>query len=104
MICRQHPPHTKLILLAACVLAFTTLVGIASAAEVTATRLDGGVVTGALREWDNEHILIATPAGERRIATDQLVSLRRAAAPGLPISEKGVGHVELIDGSTLPIQ
>ena len=63
MICRRPPPHAKFILPAAFVFAFTTFAGDASATDVTAIRLDGTSIIGNLRQWDNEHILLATPTG-----------------------------------------
>ncbi len=105
MICRPHPPLASYILPAACVFAFTTLVGIANAADVSATRLDGSIITGELSQWNTGELLIKTPSGDQKIATNQLVSLRwpsPATTPTLP--DKNSGFVELIDGSILPIK
>jgi len=104
MICRRRPPYAKFIFPAAFVFAYLTLVGPSSAADVTATRLDGAATTGALREWDNQHVLIATPTGDQRLATDQLVSLHWPLQAGPADADKHSGLAELIDGSTLPFQ
>jgi hypothetical protein len=104
MTCRRFPLRATFILPAACVLALTTLVGISSAADVTATRLDGSTTSGQLREWDNGGVLIVTPAGEQRIAADQLVSLRGQPATASSAADKSSGLVELIDGSSVPIK
>ncbi len=75
------------------------------AAEVTAARLDSTSVTGELKSWNNAQVVIAAPASEQTIATDQLVAIRW---PSLPVNEKtpasAPGLAELIDGTRIPIQ
>jgi hypothetical protein len=75
----------------------------ATAAEVTATRLDGGSTAGGLRGWDHERISVATAQGEVIIPTDQLVSLRwkRENASDAP-KRTSSGLVELTNGTLLP--
>jgi hypothetical protein len=105
MICLRISPDRKVILSAACVFAFTALVGIAAAAEVSAIRLDGSTTSGDLRAWSNNEVVVATSSGDQHIATSQLIALRRqpgSAAPGS--TDNNAGQVELIDGSILPIK
>ncbi|HVT29955.1 MAG TPA: NPCBM/NEW2 domain-containing protein [Lacipirellulaceae bacterium] len=105
MICRQILPDRDIFRSAACVFAFATLVGIASAAEISATGLDGSTTHGELREWNNKEVVIATPAGDRHIDTGQLISLRWQPTPASPAtSDNNTGFVELTDGSILPIK
>jgi hypothetical protein len=102
MIRRQSPPCPRFFLPAACVFAFTALAGV-TAAEVSATRLDGTTVTGKLRQWTTGELQLTTPTGDQQIPTNQLVSLRwEPAANSPPAADKTVGTVELIDGSILP--
>ena len=103
MICRHAPPHLKSILFAAIALTLATSAGAALAADVSATRLDGTTSAGELRQWSTNEVVIATPTGEQRIATNQLVSLHWQQAANPPASpDRNVGMIELIDGSTLP--
>jgi hypothetical protein len=105
MICRPIPPHSIFILPAACVFALTTLAGLAPAAQVSATRLDGTTITGELRQWNASEILIASQAGEQRFDANQLISLRWQSATNSPTAaEKNFSLVELIDGSILPLK
>ena len=74
------------------------------AAEVIATKLDGSTVGGDLRSWDDHEIVIAAPAGEQKIAADQLLSLRWPKPAEVVTSDaKETGVVELTDGTILPI-
>lgn len=107
MIRRRYPPHAifTCVFAIACVFAFTALAGIVPAAEVTATRLDGTTVSGDLRQWTDNDLVITTPTGDQRIVANQLVSLRWQPAATSPApAEKNSGLVELIDGSVLPIK
>jgi hypothetical protein len=89
----------------ACVFAFLGLAGVAAAAEVSVTRLDGSAVTGKLREWNAGELRITTSTGDQQIPTNQLVSLRwESGANSTPAADKATGTVELIDGSILPIK
>jgi hypothetical protein len=79
------------------------LAGVVTAAEVSATRLDGATVVGELRQWNTGELRLTTPTGEQQIPTNQLVSLRwQPAANSPPAADKTAGTVELIDGSILP--
>ncbi|MEX2316358.1 MAG: NPCBM/NEW2 domain-containing protein [Pirellulales bacterium] len=72
---------------------------------VTATRLDGVTLSGALERWTNEQITITTASGPQTVAIDQLLSLRwlPSPAPSAPQDAKPP-LVELVDGSILPIE
>ncbi len=76
----------------------------AAAANVTATRLDGTTAAGELRGWDESGVIIAAPAGEQRIASDQLISLRWPAEPeSSKPAESAAGTAELTDGTLIPL-
>ena len=76
----------------------------ATAANVTATRLDGTTVAGELRGWDESGVTIAAPAGEQQIANDQLISLRWPAEPeASKPAERAAGTAELTDGTLIPL-
>lgn len=76
---------------------------IPSSSEVTATRLDGGVVSGELREWTDAQVVLATLEGEQRLATEDLVSLRWSkSAPASAIEPKSPCSIALLDGTLLP--
>jgi hypothetical protein len=105
MICRQRPPLCCFLPSAACVFAIIALAGIVTAAEVSATRLDGTTAAGNLQQWGDDELKLATPTGDQPIATNQLISLRwPPAANSTPAGEKATGTVELIDGTILPIK
>lgn len=78
---------------------------VSAADAVTVTRLDGSVVTGDLRTWTDSEITVAAAAGDQRIATDQLMSVRWSPPAGDPVKQPTppAGVVELIDGTQLPI-
>jgi hypothetical protein len=81
------------------------LAGIATTAEVSATRLDGTTTTGNLRQWSEGELQLTTPTGDQPIATNQLVSLRwDPVANSTSAPDKALGTVELIDGTILPIK
>ena len=58
-----------------------------------------------MRGWDDERGAIAAPAGEQRIATDQLISLRwpAAARGGNAAHGAAAGMAELTDGTLIPM-
>src|SRR5215210_1362516 len=105
MIRRLILPRFRILLSPACVFAFTALAGIVTAAEVTATRLDGTTITGDLLGWNDNNLQLKTPAGDQQIATNQLLSIHWAQANNTPATaDKHSGTIELIDGSILPIK
>jgi hypothetical protein len=105
MIRRQSLPRILLVLPIACVFAFTAFATIATAADVSATKLDGTTVTGNLRQWNTGELQLTTPKGDQQIPANQLLSLRwDSAANSPPAADKTAGTVELIDGSVLPIK
>lgn len=76
----------------------------ATAVEVAATRLDGTAITGELRAWNDNTVVIAAPAGDQRIGTDQLISLRwQTATEAATGSAENFGLAELVDESIIPI-
>jgi hypothetical protein len=76
----------------------------ATAADVTATRLDGSIIAGELRDWDDVQVVIVAPSGEQRIAADQLISLRFPSPPAPATPDPGAaGVAELADGTIIPI-
>jgi hypothetical protein len=77
----------------------------AAASQVTATRLDGTAIRGELRSWDKQAVVIATADGEERLATKQLLSLQWEPGPPNQETEGSSldAHVELIDGSLIPL-
>jgi hypothetical protein len=75
----------------------------AAAAEVTATRLDGTAIVGELSQWNAEHAFVTTSGGEQRLAADELLSIAWQSASQKPGSQTTAGHVELIDGTLIPI-
>jgi hypothetical protein len=75
----------------------------ALAVEVTATKLDGTTVAGELREWNEGRVTIKTPAGEARLAADQLVSVSWPTSPAQASTETSVVRLaELADGTSIP--
>lgn len=104
MIRRHSPPLPRSLLPAACVFAFIASAGIVNAAQVSATRLDGTTVSGDLRQWTTDELVLTTPTGDQQIPAHKLVSLRCAPVANSPPTEKNIGSVELIDGSILPIK
>lgn len=81
------------------------LMAVASA-DVTATRLDGSVAQGELRNWADGQLVIAAADGEQALASNELLSLRAASPPpATPADPKAAAlpSVELVDGSVLPI-
>jgi hypothetical protein len=103
MIRRPSPRRLCFFSPAACVFAFIALAGgVVTAAEVSATRLDGTIVSGELRLWTGDELQLATATGNQSIATNQLVSLRWEPPANLSAVDKTAGTVELIDGSILP--
>ncbi len=75
-----------------------------SAAEVVATRLDGGTISGTLQSWDDKQAVIDTATGQQRLPTNELLSLRwEPSAPIESADSHPLGQVELIDGTLLPI-
>jgi NPCBM/NEW2 domain-containing protein len=102
MIRRYSAPLLNLVVPVACVFAFPALATIVIAAEVSVTRLDGTAITGNLREWNTDSLLLATPTGDQQIPSNQLASLRWHPANSPPAADKLDGSVELIDGTILP--
>jgi hypothetical protein len=75
-----------------------------NAPSITATRLDGAAITGALGRWTNEQVTLTTADGPQTIALDQLLSLRWPPAPAPPTPQDAKPPlVELVDGTILPI-
>jgi len=52
----------------------------ATAAEVTATRLDGTTVAGELQSWDDQAAIVATKDGTVQLSAVELLSLRWSPA------------------------
>jgi NPCBM/NEW2 domain len=105
MIRRQSPPLPCFLLPAACVCAFIALASVVTAANVTATKLDGTTVSGDLRNWNTGELQLTTPTGDQQVPTNQLLSLRWDSPANSPsAADKTTGNVELIDGSILPIK
>ncbi|MEX0613321.1 MAG: NPCBM/NEW2 domain-containing protein [Pirellulales bacterium] len=76
----------------------------AEAPDVTATRLDGTPITGALNSWEGGQLVVATADGEQRLATDQLLLLEWKSAPPKPDADmSSTSQVELVDGTLIPI-
>jgi hypothetical protein len=73
---------------------------IAAPADVTATRLDGTSVTGQLKSWTADEVVVATGGGEQTVPAAELLSLQFSAEP---LADAGHPFVELVDGSVLPI-
>jgi hypothetical protein len=75
-------------------------------AEVTATRLDGSTVTGALERWTGSELAVATTDAIQSIALKDLLSVRWHDAPLPRTAEDARARpvVELIDGSIIPIE
>jgi hypothetical protein len=72
--------------------------------EVTATLLDTSSITGELRAWNREEVVIADGDKEVRLPTEKLVSLRWPSTTALiadKVADQGVA--ELTDGTLLPI-
>jgi hypothetical protein len=76
-----------------------------SAAELTATQLDGTTVVGELKSWSDERIIVTTPNGEQSVASEKIASIRWASPSSPPHSAASrSGLVELIDSSRIPIK
>lgn len=105
MICPRNSPSRIVLRWATCVVAITTLAGFATGAEVSASRLDGSTLTGQLRGWTNNEVVLTTSSGDEHIATSQLIALRWQPGSAAPdTSDNTAGQVELVDGSVLPIK
>jgi hypothetical protein len=77
---------------------------LASSQEVTATLLDTTSVTGELRAWSRDEVVIAVAEKDVRLATDKLVSMRWPDATPLTANkELDTGVIELVDGTLLPL-
>jgi hypothetical protein len=72
----------------------------AAPADVTATKLDGTAVTGALRSWTADEVVVATAGGKQSVPVAELLSLQFSAEPSV---DAGHPIIELVDGSVLPI-
>lgn len=81
------------------------LVNTATAAEVSATRLDGSTVVGDLKGWDDKQVVLVTSEGEQPIAVDDLLSLRwQSGSPDETSGQAAISsQIELTDGSIVPI-
>ena len=77
----------------------------ATASDVVATRLDGTAITGELRSWGDQQVVIANVDGDQRLATDEFLSLEWKPAPTRQETNatSTSGQIELIDGSLIPI-
>lgn len=77
-----------------------------TAAEVTATRLDGTAVVGDLTSWDGQTLSVSTEADSVQLSAADLLSLRwsPAAPPTIPAEKLLQPVVELVDGTILPIE
>jgi hypothetical protein len=94
-----------LVSLSLCLLVFAAILsGAASAAEVSATRLDGTEFAGDLKTWNDSEVIVSTPDGDERVPIKQLVSLRFSALSEPATDESAPPQIELIDGSILPIE
>jgi hypothetical protein len=78
--------------------------GNAQAANVTASRLDGSTISGDLRNWSENQVVIAAPGGEEQIPVEQLMSIRWLAPPAAEkqAAAEASGLAELIDGTLIP--
>jgi hypothetical protein len=86
------------------VLIVAALPALAISQEVTATLLDASSVTGELRAWSRDEVVIADADKEVRLATEKLVSMRWPSPASLNADkESDQGVVELTDGTLLPI-
>jgi hypothetical protein len=75
-----------------------------AAPVVSATRIDGESLAGELQSWDDQGVEIVSAEGKQRIAPDQLLSLRWPSAPAEKAADSPhSAHVELTDGSLIPI-
>jgi hypothetical protein len=80
------------------------LPALASSQQVTATLLDTTSITGELRAWNRDEVVIATADKDVRLPTDKLVSMRWPSAAPLIVNKKSdKGLIELTDGTLLPI-
>jgi hypothetical protein len=74
------------------------------AADVSATRLDGTTATGKLQAWNEGLLVVSTPAGDERIFSDQLMSVRWLGHVETSQPDAGAaGTAELIDGTQIPM-
>jgi hypothetical protein len=103
MIRRMCPPRPNFLSSFACLLVFTAFAAIATAAQVTATKLDGATVTGELIKWDTSELRLTTAGGDQQIPAKQVASLRWQSPKGAEAADSS-GSVELIDGSILPVK
>jgi hypothetical protein len=100
----MSPPRPKFFLSFACLLVLAAPAGSATAAQVTATKLDGTAVAGELLKWDTSELRLTTPGGNQQIPTNQIASLRWQLPKGAEVADRSTGSVELIDGSILPVK
>ena len=76
----------------------------AQAAPVTATMVDGSTAVGEFRGWNANEVLLDTSAGQKRIGSDQLISLRWPPQITLVDPAAGpAGLAELTDGTLIPM-
>jgi hypothetical protein len=83
---------------------FARLDAAAQAAPVTATMVDGSTAVGELRGWNANEVLLDTSAGQKRIGSDQLISLRWP--PQITLVDPAAGPAslaELTDGTLIPM-
>lgn len=75
-----------------------------TAAEISATRLDGTTVVGELKGLDETEAVLVTSDGEQRVSVEDLLSLRwpRSAADQDSASAKA-SQIELADGTVVPV-
>ncbi|MGD9634793.1 MAG: NPCBM/NEW2 domain-containing protein [Pirellulales bacterium] len=73
---------------------------LAAPADVTATKLDGTSETGQLESWSGKEIVLATQSGPQTVPTGELLEIKFAN----PSVQESTGpHVELVDGTRLPL-
>jgi hypothetical protein len=102
---RLCPANSTLRLFALFVSLFAAIFQSATAAEVTATKLDGSTITGELSGWNDAHVIIKSPEGNQQIAPDQLVSVRKTSpTPAAAPAKDPDSIAELSDGTILPIR
>jgi hypothetical protein len=85
------------------ILFILVFVNASSADQASVARLDGSTITGELKSWNDKQVVLATSDGEKHIPTDELLSLRWAAAPTADSATTMSSVAELTDGSVIPI-
>jgi NPCBM/NEW2 domain-containing protein len=101
---KPERPALQTIVRILAVLIVAALPTLARSQEVTATLLDSTSITGELRAWSRDEVVIAATDKEVRLPAEKLVSMRWSdAAPLITAKESDKRVVELTDGTLLPI-